>query len=126
MSNINLDTPFQLTTKQISIAIAAMFAGAWALLVVTTSSLRDDVSTIRKSVQTLQVADKDGAVKVKDTELNLSKEISALRIAIEKMDSRLVLTGNQLGFVGKSVGLLESQIAGLRKDVSNLQIPPPR
>lgn len=126
MSNINLDSPFQLTTKQILIAIAAMFAGAWTLLVATTSSLRDDVSTIRKSVQTLQVADKDGAVKVKDTELNLSKEIPALRIAIEKMDSRLVLVGDQLTLAGKSAGLLESQIAGLRKDVSNLQIPPPR
>jgi hypothetical protein len=67
MTDINSETKVTLTMPQLILGICLLLGGAWGILQLTTSGVREDVSVIRQAVQTLQTADKGSGESAKQT-----------------------------------------------------------
>jgi hypothetical protein len=103
----------------ISITMGQALAGAVALVAtvigsvftVTTlavGSIKDDVGLIRTSVQAFQTADKDGILRLRDSETRLAEQIAGLR-------TDLVGLRGDLGLTNKTISGLGSQLSDFQK-----------
>lgn len=114
---IHSATPVSLTVMQLGVAVAFLLGGGWAIIQLTTSGVRDDLTAIRQSLLALQTSDKDGARRIGDTDLKLSLEISGLKSAISGLDSRIQVFSNKLDGYDKSVTSLTGQMAEFQKEM---------
>lgn len=115
---VDSETKIVLSMKQLLSAIAGLvlLGGGvlWTVLTFTVGGIRDDVSAIRASTQTLQVADKDGAVRVRETENRLADQISGLRVSIAELSGKL-------GIFSVSMNNLSGRVDDLQKQVVSRQ-----
>lgn len=111
---IDSDTKVTLTMKQIMWGIVALVCSGgavlWAVLTFTIGGMRDDVKAIRAQTQTLQTADKDSAVRIREGENKLAEQIGALRTDIVGLSGKL-------DAVNSSVNTLSNQLQDVRKQV---------
>jgi hypothetical protein len=121
MPNIDSDTKVTLTVTQLFLGICVLLGGAWGILQLTTSGVRDDVSVIRQSVQALQLADKDGSRRVGETELKLVNEIGLLRTSIASLDGKISPLVSRLDFFDKSIYTLTGQLDDIKKQLATRQ-----
>lgn len=113
---ISSATPVSLTVTQLGIVLAVLMGGGWAIMQMTTVGLRDDVATIRQSLQSLQNSDKEGSRRLSDTDLKLSLEIGGLKSAIGTLDNRLVAFGGKLDGYDRNVALLAGQMSEFQRE----------
>ena len=106
---------------QLIVGIVFLLGGAWEILQMTTSSVREDVGIIRAAVQTLQTADKDGSRRVSDTELRPSNELGLLRTSIVSLDGKITAFDAKLDGLNKSILVLTSQIGDMQKQIASRQ-----
>ena len=88
MSGFDPTTPVTFTIRDIPLAIWFVIAAAvavigsgaivvWVVVSFTIGGMRDDVKSVRESVQSLQVADKASAVSLRDVENRLADRIAS-------------------------------------------------
>jgi hypothetical protein len=112
---IDASTPVTMTVKQLGAGVIAtvllIIGGLWAVLSFTIGGLRDDVVNTRQSIQVLQVADKDGAIHVRDTEIKLIEQISGLRTDIAGFSGKLDSTNNAIAGLNRRMDDVQKQVA---------------
>jgi hypothetical protein len=115
---IHSDTPVTFTMKQLltTIAAAIVLCGVvlWTVLSFTIGGMRDDVSAIRGSMHYLQTADRDGAIRIRDTEGKLAEQIGGLR-------TQLVGLSGKLETVNISISALSERLNDVQKQVASRQ-----
>jgi ABC-type Na+ efflux pump permease subunit len=121
MPEIDSSTKVTLTMTQLVIAIIFLLGGGWGIFTLTTSGVREDVSVIRQSVQSLQLADKDGTRRMGDTEIKLTGEIGLLRTAIVQLDGKLNPFVAKLDSFDRTLVEIGAQLADMRKQLVSRQ-----
>ena len=121
MPDIDSSTKVTLTMTQLVIAIIVLLGGGWGIFTLTTSGVREDVSVIRQSVQSLQLADKDGTRRMGDTEIKLTGEIGLLRTAIVQLDGKLNPFVAKLDSFDRTLVEIGAQLADMRKQLVSRQ-----
>jgi hypothetical protein len=121
MPDIDSSTKVTLTMTQLVIAMIFLLGGGWGIFTLTTSGVREDVSVIRQSVQSLQLADKDGTRRMGDTEIKLTGEIGLLRTAIVQLDGKLNPFVAKLDSFDRTLVEIGAQLADMRKQLVSRQ-----
>jgi hypothetical protein len=119
MNDINGQTVIAITMKQLLAAIAAIIilAGGvlWTVLTFTLGGMREDLATIRGVTVNLQAADKDTAVRSRDSENKLATEIGGLRTEIVALNGRLETFNVRMQAVDGAVTKLAAQVQEMQK-----------
>jgi TolA-binding protein len=111
---IHGETQVTFTMKQLLGVIVIGGGVLWAVLAFTITGMRDDVSAIRTSIQGLQTADKEGAVRIREGETKLIEQIGGLRTQITGLSGKLdSVTG--------TVSTLTAQIIDVQKRLAARQ-----
>lgn len=112
---IDGNTPVTLTMKQLLVTVGAgvglLCAGLWAVLTVTTGGLRDDVSVIRQAAQTLQVSDKETALRLRESENKLADQIAGLRTDLVAFSGRFDATNANVVALTRRMDDFQKQLA---------------
>src|SRR4051794_3800811 len=77
------------------VAALIVLGGAvlWAVLAFTVGGIRDDVSAIRATNQSLQAADKEGAIRIRETENKLVEQMGSMRVSMADLSGKLGTVG---------------------------------
>lgn len=112
---IDGNTTVSMTMTQLAIVLGSIVGGMYLVLNLTTSSMKEDVSVMRQTVLQLQTADKESAVKLRDTELKLAESLSQLKVSIERLDGRVASFDNKLDGFNKSMEGLSARLNETQK-----------
>lgn len=114
-SMIDGNTVVSLTMKQllgtVVAAILLLCGGLWAVLSITTGGLRDDVSSIRQSAQSLSAADKETAIRLRESENKLIEQIAGLRTDIATFSVRIESVNSNIAGMNRRMDEMQRQIA---------------
>jgi len=93
---LNGQTTVTFTMGQLlaSVLTLVLTGGAvlWGVVSFTIGGVREDIGAIRQATQGLQVADKESAIRVRDTEGKLGDQLGAVRVEIAGLSGKLEAT----------------------------------
>ncbi len=97
----------------VSCLSAVVIASVTGITAYATGGIKDDVGLIRASVQesakALQTSDKDGILRLRDSESKLAEQISGLRTDIVALRGDLSSTNKSLGGLGSQLSEFQKQ-----------------
>lgn len=118
---MDLETQVIVTMKTILAAVAALIVGGgavlWTVLSFTVGGMRDDVKSIRDATQTLQVADKDSAIRIRETENRLIEKMGGLNLSIADLSGKLGATSTTMASLSGRIDEIQKSVAKRQRAV---------
>ena len=77
-------------------------------------TMKDDAAFTRQAVIALQAAERDTALKVRDTDVKLIEAVSQLRVTLDRLDTGLAASDTRMAGIDRHV----AETANVLKDIS--------